>query len=155
MKHQHFLPLHQSTAPVHSPRSLTALLSLCVMRNGTACAHVWVCVHLCVLCVFVCNEEWEHVSVRRRQGKLGQCWGDWSGEQVCLFDVFLWREKREGRERDFQQRLSPLKPHLSLSPLLPPTHECNKAELLFSLSRNSTIQSLTQSPNFNSHLLYC
>lgn len=30
MKHQHFLPLHQSTAPVHSPRSLTTLLLLCV-----------------------------------------------------------------------------------------------------------------------------
>jgi len=56
MKHQHFLPLHQSTAPARSPRSLTAPLSVCVMRNGTVCVCVcvWVCVcvvRLCVLCV--------------------------------------------------------------------------------------------------------
>lgn len=48
MKHQHFLPLHQSTAPARSPRSLTALLSVCVMRNGTAFAHTCECVYVCL-----------------------------------------------------------------------------------------------------------
>lgn len=56
MKHQHFLPLHQSTAPARSPRSLTAPLSVCVMRNGTACVRMCerACVRLCVLCVCAC-----------------------------------------------------------------------------------------------------
>lgn len=60
MKHQHFLPLHQSTAPARSPRSLTALLSVCVMRNGTVCECV-------------CNKEWECVSPRWSQCELGRC----------------------------------------------------------------------------------
>jgi len=47
----------------------------------------------------------------------GEGIGPGPGGQVCLFDVFLQRE----RERGFQQRLYPLKPHpyISLSHPLP------------------------------------
>lgn len=41
-------------------------------------------------------------------GRAGRCWGDWSWEQVCLFDVFLGgeREKRQ-REKESASLLYP------------------------------------------------
>lgn len=45
----------------------------------------------------LCNEEWERVRPYWRRRAMGQCWGDWSGEQVRLFDVFLQKESEAER----------------------------------------------------------
>lgn len=42
-------------------------------------------------------------------GRAGRCWGDWSWEQVCLFDVFLGEKERE-TEKERERKCFPVKP---------------------------------------------
>lgn len=85
MKHQHFLPLHQSSAPVPSPRSLTAPLSVCVMSSVTVCT-----------CVIRNGSKW--VSGGGRES-----WGDAERIGVGSRCVCLMSSQRE--KGGFQQTL--------------------------------------------------
>lgn len=73
---------------------------------------------------------------------------------VCLMSSCGERKEKGGREI-FSKDFLPSNP---ISLFLPSCllHMSAIRQNSFSLvQRNSTIQSLTQSPNFNSHLLYC
>ena len=37
--------------------------------------------------------------------RAGLCWGDWTWEQVCLFDVFLGGEGTKERQRERKKAL--------------------------------------------------
>lgn len=73
MKHQHFLPLHRSTALARSPQSLTTLFwSVCNEESAFVC--VLVCMYVWCVCVCLCV-----VSGVRAYGGRRQSWAVLAG----------------------------------------------------------------------------